>query len=202
MFSSCAEYVMVNVSSPNTLGLRDIQNNEPLRTLLTALHDVHKRISLSRRKPLLVKVSPDLATEEKRTIAKLCLQPLSHVDGLIVSNNTISCLSGMLTDVDYEGGLRGPLLHQLSNQCIRDFYRLTSGRIPIIGCGGISSGEDAYEKLKAGASLLQLYTVITVGGIPSSLLCACAYSFELLLLSFLLLLLTAHFSLLLSLCQE
>uniref|UniRef100_A0A5S6QBS6 Dihydroorotate dehydrogenase (quinone), mitochondrial n=1 Tax=Trichuris muris TaxID=70415 RepID=A0A5S6QBS6_TRIMR len=166
VFSSCADYVVVNVSSPNTHGLRDIQKKERLRTLLTALHDVRKRIPLSRRKPLLLKVSPDLTMEEKRAIAELCLQPFSHVDGLIVSNTTIARPSGMLTDVDYEGGLSGPPLHQLSNQCIRDFYRLTSGRIPIIGCGGISSGEDAYEKLKAGASLLQLYTVITYEGMP------------------------------------
>ncbi|CDW53213.1 dihydroorotate dehydrogenase (quinone) [Trichuris trichiura] len=166
VFSPCADYIVVNVSSPNTTGLRDLQRKQHLRKLLVALHSVRTTIPLKRRKPLLLKVSPDLTFNEKKDIAELCLEPFCHVDGLIVSNTTTSRPVGMLSDVDYEGGLSGPPLQHLSTQCIKDFYRLTKGQVPIIGCGGISSGKDAYEKLKAGASLLQIYTVITYEGMP------------------------------------
>ncbi|KFD46682.1 hypothetical protein M513_12450, partial [Trichuris suis] len=166
VFSSCADYIVVNISSPNTTGLRDLQRKEQLRKLLVALHSVRTAMPLKRRKPLLLKVSPDLTFNEKKDIAELCLEPFCHVDGLIVSNTTTSRPFGLLLHVDNDGGLSGPPLQRLSNQCIRGFHQLTKGQIPIIGCGGISSGKDAYEKLKAGASLLQIYTVITYEGMP------------------------------------
>ncbi|KFD46683.1 hypothetical protein M513_12451 [Trichuris suis] len=132
VFSSCADYTVVNISSPNTTGLRDLQRKEQLRKLLVALHSVRTAMPLKRRKPLLLKVSPDLTFNEKKDIAELCLEPFCHVDGLIVSNTTTSRPFGLLLHVDNDGGLSGPPLQRLSNQCIRGFHQLTKGQIPII----------------------------------------------------------------------
>ncbi|XP_030685622.1 dihydroorotate dehydrogenase (quinone), mitochondrial isoform X2 [Nomascus leucogenys] len=122
-----ADYLVVNVSSPNTAGLRNLQGKAELRRLLTKL----------------------------------------GIDGLIVTNTTVSRPAGLQGALRSEiGGLSGKPLRDLSTQTIREMYALTQGRVPIIGVGGVSSGQDALEKIRAGASLVQLYTALTFWGPP------------------------------------
>lgn len=155
-----AEYVVVNVSSPNTPGLRALQGKERLRKLLVPILDARNRLMY--RPPIVVKIAPDLTDEELADIADIALE--LHVDGLIVSNTTISREGLRSSHKDEKGGLSGRPLRELSTQVVRKMYRLTEGRIPIVGVGGVESGQDAYEKIRAGASLVQLYTALTYYG--------------------------------------
>ncbi|XP_006860259.1 PREDICTED: dihydroorotate dehydrogenase (quinone), mitochondrial [Chrysochloris asiatica] len=160
-----ADYLVVNVSSPNTAGLRSLQGKAELRHLLTkvlqeraALTDVHKPA-------VLVKIAPDLTAKDKEDIAGVVSE--LGVDGLIVTNTTVSRPSSLQGVQRSEtGGLSGKPLRDLSTQTIREMYALTQGRVPIIGVGGVSSGQDALEKIRAGASLVQLYTALTYQGPP------------------------------------
>lgn len=155
-----ADYVAVNVSSPNTQGLRALQERKALDALLAAL--MRKRRALARPVPLLLKVAPDLDTAQREAIAGLVL---AHgVDGLIVGNTTLSRPALTSRQRDEAGGLSGRPLYPLSTEVVRSFYRLTQGRIPLIGVGGILSGEDAYAKIRAGASLVQVYTGLIYRG--------------------------------------
>jgi dihydroorotate dehydrogenase len=159
-----ADYVAVNVSSPNTPQLRDLQRPEQLSALVTALQsrnrelqDVHQR---STPMPLLVKLSPDLSREQLETIIDVVVG--LQVDGIIATNTTIS-RENLTTDQRKvaacgQGGLSGEPLKQRSTRIVADLYRLTKGMIPIVGVGGIFTAEDAWEKISAGASLVQLYT--------------------------------------------
>lgn len=159
--SPIADYIAINISSPNTPGLRGLQNKDELNALLG--HLVRERGLLPVQPPLLVKVAPDLAPEQKEDIASLVLA--HHIDGLIVSNTTIS--RPALLDqklIAEKGGLSGRLLTDLSTRTIADFYKLTDKKLPIIGVGGISSAEDAYAKIRAGASLVQIYTALVFQG--------------------------------------
>lgn len=149
-----ADYITVNISSPNTAGLRDLQGKEELGNLLAALKS---------EKPLLLKIAPDLTQAERADIAEVALR--HHIGGLVISNTTLVRPQELQQNLkDEKGGLSGRLLKDLSTGVIRDFYRMTQGSIPIIGIGGISSAEDAYEKIKAGASLVQLYTSLIYQG--------------------------------------
>jgi len=113
--------------------------------------------------PLLLKLAPDLTAEDRRDIAEV--SATSGIDGLIVGNTTISRPSTLHRPYIHEfGGLSGAPLFSLSTEVLRDIYRLTEGRIPLIGVGGISSGADAYAKIRAGASLVQLYTALVYQG--------------------------------------
>ena len=155
--SPLADYIAVNVSSPNTAGLRELQGRNPLNNLLAELTVVRKSALL------LLKIAPDLDETQKSDIAELALR--HNIDGLIVSNTTISRPAALNAALQKEsGGLSGRLLKDISTEAIRNFYRLTQGKIPIIGVGGISSAEDAYEKIRAGASLVQLYTGLIFQG--------------------------------------
>lgn len=114
--------------------------------------------------PLLVKIAPDLTDQDKADIAAVAIQ--QAVDGLIVSNTTIT-RPGSIPDHKYGnevGGLSGAPLFDMATATLRDMYKLTEGKIPIIGVGGISSGKDAYEKIRAGASLVELYTAFAYEG--------------------------------------
>lgn len=154
-FAPLADYITVNISSPNTAGLRDLQMKDHLEALLAGL----PRPPV----PLLVKVSPDLTEKEAGDIAGLALK--YKIDGLIVSNTTLSRPAALAESLKGEkGGLSGRLLFDLSTKMIADFYRLTEGRVPIVGVGGIASAEDAYAKIRAGALLLQLYTALVFEG--------------------------------------
>lgn len=156
-----ADYVTVNISSPNTPGLRGLQNRAELDQLLGAV--MGARASLSRQMPLLVKIAPDLDGQACNDIAALALD--HRIDGLIVSNTTIDRPTGLQGHHRSEtGGLSGrPLFHK-STEVLRTMRQLTKGKLVLVGVGGISSGEDAWAKIRAGASLVQLYTALTYEG--------------------------------------
>jgi dihydroorotate dehydrogenase len=160
-----ADYITVNISSPNTEGLRSLQKREALKALLTALHDTHVGCTKAhgKRIPLLVKVAPDLDQNEREDIAYLVLE--HEVDGLIISNTTLSRPDSLQNACKSEqGGLSGKPLFALSTESLASFYKLTGGKITLIGVGGISSAEDAYKKIRNGATLVQLYTALVYQG--------------------------------------
>ena len=150
-----ADYVTVNVSSPNTPGLRDLQAAASLDQLLSALQ---KRNDELGRKPLLVKIAPDLSEGDIRELTDVCIE--NSVDGMLATNTTIS-RDGLRTanaETLGAGGLSGRPLARRSTEVIRTIYRHTDGKMPIIGVGGIFTPDDAFEKIAAGACLLQAYT--------------------------------------------
>jgi len=154
-----ADYLVVNVSSPNTPGLRALQGREPLAELLAAVGAARQ----GPHPPLLLKIAPDLTAADKSDIAEVALS--GGVDGLIVSNTTIARPPGLASPAAREtGGLSGRPLFAPSTAVLADIYRLTGGRLPLIGVGGIASPGDAYAKIRAGASLLQLYTGLVYHG--------------------------------------
>jgi dihydroorotate dehydrogenase len=157
-----ADYIAVNVSSPNTPQLRELQQSEQLASLLTALQSRNTDL----KKPILVKLSPDLTRVDLESVVEVVER--LHVDGIIATNTTVS-RDNLRTDPKRvaacgEGGLSGQPLKHRSTQMIADLYRLTRGRIPLIGVGGIFTAEDAWEKISAGASLVQLYTGLIYQG--------------------------------------
>ncbi|MEK6745741.1 MAG: quinone-dependent dihydroorotate dehydrogenase [Pseudomonadota bacterium] len=160
-----ADYVTVNISSPNTKGLRDLQKNEALGELLTELSKARSDAILKHRKrvPMFLKIAPDTNGEECENIAENVL--LNGIDGLIISNTTISrpVLISQQNSSE-EGGLSGTPLFTLSTKILSEMYRLTAGKIPIIGVGGVASPEDAYAKIQAGASLVQIYSALVYQG--------------------------------------
>lgn len=160
-----ADYLVVNVSSPNTPGLRDLQGKAELRDLLTKVLAERDMLPSERKPAVLVKIAPDLTEQDKQDIAGVVCEV--GVDGLIVSNTTTSRPRGLQSTQRLEaGGLSGKPLRELSTQTVREMYALTQGRVPIIGVGGVSSGRDALEKIRAGASLVQMYTALVYHGPP------------------------------------
>jgi dihydroorotate dehydrogenase len=156
-----ADYITVNISSPNTQGLRDLQRRDDLDRLLGEL--VEARNGTRAKPPLLLKVAPDLDAGQRQAISDVVLR--HNIDGLIVSNTTVTRPLQLAAALkDEKGGLSGQLLTALSTEVIGDFYTLTRGSIPIIGAGGIGSAEDAYAKIRAGASLVQVYTALVFEG--------------------------------------
>jgi dihydroorotate dehydrogenase len=156
-----ADYLVVNVSSPNTPGLRDLQRRENLASLLDTL--LWARQQSSNSVPLLVKIAPDLTPEEREDIAAVVLE--AGIDGLIVANTTVARPPNLVSRQGREaGGLSGAPLFAPSTTLLSEMYRLTQGRFPLIGVGGVASAADAYEKIRAGASLVQLYTALIFAG--------------------------------------
>jgi dihydroorotate dehydrogenase len=156
-----ADYLVVNISSPNTPGLRDLQRRASLEALLCPL--LRARNESGCRVPLLVKISPDLTSEEREDIASVVLD--ARIDGLIVSNTTVDRAAGLVSHSAREtGGLSGRPLFAASTALLADMYRLTQGRLPLIGVGGVASASDAYTKIRAGACLVQLYTALVFAG--------------------------------------
>jgi dihydroorotate dehydrogenase len=156
-----ADYVAVNVSSPNTPGLRDLQAAENLESLVATLQNSNIRLGA---KPLLVKIAPDLNEEAIKTIVDLSMR--LKLDGIIATNTTIS-RAGLITqqvETFGSGGLSGRPLAQRSTEVISKIYRYSKGRLAIVGVGGIFSAADAFEKIAAGASLLQAYTGFVYSG--------------------------------------
>lgn len=156
-----ASYVTINISSPNTPGLRGLQNKAELDALLTALSAARKK--LQPRPPLLVKIAPDL---DDQACADIAAAALSHgIEGLIVSNTTLARPASLKSvHAGETGGLSGQPLFAPSTERLRTMHRLTQGKLILIGVGGIASAADAYAKIKAGASLVQLYTALTFEG--------------------------------------
>jgi len=160
-FADLADYLAINVSSPNTPGLRGLQAGDALTALLERV--MAARAEQSRRVPILLKIAPDLAQSEIETIAERAQG--TGLDGLIVSNTTTERPAALRSRHRREtGGLSGAPLRAPSSALLAEMHRLTGGELPLIGVGGILSGEDAVEKIRAGASLVQLYTGLIYEG--------------------------------------
>uniref|UniRef100_A0A4W5Q6G7 Dihydroorotate dehydrogenase (quinone), mitochondrial n=1 Tax=Hucho hucho TaxID=62062 RepID=A0A4W5Q6G7_9TELE len=160
-----ADYLVVNVSSPNTPGLRDLQGKGELRQLLYKVLKERDALQGGSRPPVLVKIAPDLTAQDKQDIADVVTE--LGVDGLLVSNTTVSRPETLQDPQSKEvGGLSGQPIKELSTRTVREMYSLTKGKVPIIGVGGVASGQDALDKICAGASLVQLYTSLTYQGPP------------------------------------
>ncbi|MGH7111897.1 MAG: quinone-dependent dihydroorotate dehydrogenase [Stellaceae bacterium] len=156
-----AHYLVVNVSSPNTPGLRAWQRRAALAALLDRLH--RARAADLRPVPLFVKIAPDLTAEECRDIAEVALA--TGLDGLIVANTTIARPPGLKSRHAQEaGGLSGRPLLAPATALLAEMYRLTEGQVPLIGVGGVAGAADAYAKIRAGASLVQVYTALVFAG--------------------------------------
>ncbi|MEC8700100.1 MAG: dihydroorotate dehydrogenase (quinone), partial [Pseudomonadota bacterium] len=160
-----SDYIVVNISSPNTEGLRDLQARESLSQLIGASMEARARAIPDGGKvpPLLVKVAPDLELAEMQDIADVVMA--SEIDGLVIGNTTVDRPTDLRSaDKSQAGGLSGRPLMGKSTACLAEFYRLTDGKVPLVGCGGVASGADAYAKIRAGASLVQLYTALVFQG--------------------------------------
>jgi len=167
-FADIADYLVINVSSPNTPNLRNLQQKNQLVDLLEhviAVRDATlKERSPNGRPPILVKISPDLSDEELKDIVDACMQ--LSIDGIVISNTTVQRPPDLLEKkvAEEKGGLSGPPLNKISNALIQKVYKMTDGRLVIVGVGGVSSAEDAYDKIRAGASLIELYTALAYEG--------------------------------------
>jgi dihydroorotate dehydrogenase len=155
---SHVDYFAVNVSSPNTPGLRELQQKDPLIKILKRLQAINS--SKLKRKPILLKIAPDLTVEQLDDIIEIVA--LTKIDGVIATNTTIE-RGGLTTNVNRltdigNGGLSGTPLNDRSNYIINYLSEKSNNSFPIIGVGGISSAKDAIDKIKAGASLVQIYT--------------------------------------------
>jgi dihydroorotate dehydrogenase len=160
-----ADYLVVNVSSPNTPGLRALQGGDALREILSAVQEILDKgaTGTARRKPLLVKIAPDLTKEDQEDIVDVALS--LGIDGIIATNTTIVRPKDLRDPQKTEtGGLSGRPLKAQAIRVLADIYRLSEGKIPLIGVGGIESGADAYARIRAGASLVQLYTALVFQG--------------------------------------
>jgi dihydroorotate dehydrogenase len=153
-----ADYLTVNVSSPNTPGLRALQDAAALDALLAAVMEARA----DRGPPVFLKVAPDLETGEVEAIARVCLD--RRVDALIVGNTTLSRPALRSRLAGEAGGLSGEPLTALALARLGDFRRASGGALPLIAAGGIASGADAYERIRAGASLVQFYTALVFEG--------------------------------------
>ncbi len=152
------QYVVVNVSSPNTPGLRELQQETRLRDILAAIAD-----RVPGRPPLLLKIAPDLPPGGLEALVGTCIQ--AGVQGLVVSNTTVSRPPGLTSRLAGEaGGLSGAPLRPLATAVLARAHLLARGRLCLIGVGGVFSGQDALEKIQAGASLVQLYTSLAYAG--------------------------------------
>ncbi|KAL3663551.1 hypothetical protein V7S43_011438 [Phytophthora oleae] len=156
-----ADYLVVNVSSPNTPGLRTLQGKIQLQNLLVRVLKARDEVVAQEKRniPLLVKIAPDLTEDDKQDIADVALD--LKLDGLVVSNTTLSRPDTLKGAAKVEtGGLSGLPVRDMSTKVLGDMYKLTEGKIPLIGVGGVSTGQDAYDKIRAGASLVQMYSCL------------------------------------------
>ena len=160
-FFSLGDYITINISSPNTEGLREFHKKEALEELLSKINQI--RESSNFKKAFLLKISPDIKDENIKEVIDLILK--YKIDGVILTNTTDSNRENLLSDKKSEtGGLSGKPLTVLSTKLIKRFYRDLKGIVPIIGVGGVDSGKTAFEKIAAGASVLQIYTGMVYRG--------------------------------------
>ncbi|WP_030732123.1 quinone-dependent dihydroorotate dehydrogenase [Streptomyces sp. NRRL S-237] len=161
-----ADYLVVNVSSPNTPGLRNLQATESLRPLLTAVREAADRTVTDRRVPLLVKIAPDLADEDVDAVADLALE--LGLDGIIATNTTIAReglgLKSSPALVKETGGLSGAPVKERSLEVLRRLYARVGDRLVLVGVGGIENAEDAWQRILAGATLIQGYSAFIYEG--------------------------------------
>jgi len=164
-FYDHADYITINISSPNTKNLRDLQSENLLNDFLQKISQCKNNLQKISHKntPILLKIAPDLDLDQQKNIAKIVMD--NAIDGIIISNTTIARNFNLKNSKSVEsGGLSGKPLFEKSNEVLRNFYRLTDGKIPLIGVGGISSAQDAYTKIKNGASLVQIYSAFIYQG--------------------------------------
>ncbi len=160
-----ANYIAVNISSPNTKNLRDLQETKALNVLLAQLKQEQTRLNdyYGRYVPIALKISPDLIPKHLDAISKSIIK--NRIDGVIATNTTVKTDSvSDLSNGKEAGGMSGKPLCDMSNSIIRELYLRLQGEVPIIGVGGISSGEDAAEKINAGAELVQIYSGLIYQG--------------------------------------
>jgi dihydroorotate dehydrogenase len=160
-----ADYIVVNISSPNTPGLRELSRREPLEALLTEVQAARAEVSRASGRPappLFVKLSPD--EDHGGLDAALGAALACAVDGLVATNTTVSRVTLRAANQRETGGLSGAPLHDRALAVLRYLHASTGGTLPIIGVGGIDSGAAAYERIRAGASLVQVYTALVYGG--------------------------------------
>ena len=153
-----ARYLTINISSPNTPGLRQLQDEGALNALLGAVNEVRPKDG----PPIFLKVAPDLGEGEPDQIVRVALQ--HDVDAIIVSNTTVSRPPLKSRHAHEQGGLSGAPLKPLALKALRDFRSASGGQIPLIGVGGIATVDDAWERIRAGASLVQLYSAMVYEG--------------------------------------
>ncbi|CAF3423425.1 unnamed protein product [Rotaria sp. Silwood1] len=193
-FGCLADYLVINISSPNTPGLRALQHENELKNLLTSIRNVCNKISCKNERDqtiktplILLKIAPDLNENEIKSISHIIRQPNTRIDGLIISNTTIARMDTLKSEHRNEtGGLSGRPLKEKALETLRLFRLYTQGllfiflflfnnfkikiyflgQIPLIGVGGIETAEDVIERMKAGASLVQVYTSLTYSGPP------------------------------------
>lgn len=164
VLATCAahlDFATVNVSSPNTEKLRDLQGKDALSALLAGVMEI--RNALDRPIPIFLKIAPDLTDAEIADVAEVALS--SGIDGLIATNTTLDRDGLNSAHRDEKGGLSGRPLFEKSTRVLAQLYRATEGSVPIIGVGGISSADDAYTKIRSGASAVQLYSALTYEGL-------------------------------------
>ena len=157
-----SNYITINISSPNTPGLHEFQKKDLLSELLTAISQVRKLTDYAESIPIMLKISPDINDNEKQDIVDLSIK--YKISGLIISNTSSQHEKLLNKSTNIQGGLSGEPLFDLSTQVLSEIYQASQKKLLLIGCGGVSSGYHAYEKIKAGASLIQLYTAIVYNG--------------------------------------
>jgi dihydroorotate dehydrogenase len=160
------QYITINISSPNTANLRELQNQDHLAVFLEDLQIAYQKLQHLHQKfvPVFLKIAPDLDFNQQKQLACLVLQH-SWISAIIISNTTIDRnLSLKSPNSSQIGGLSGQPLLQKSNQVLKNFYQLTEGKVKLIGVGGISSAEDVYQKMCYGASLVQIYSAFIYEG--------------------------------------
>jgi dihydroorotate dehydrogenase len=153
-----ARYLTINISSPNTPGLRQLQDEGALRALLSAVSEARPK----KGPPIFLKVAPDLGKGEPDQIVRVAAE--HGVDAIIVANTTVSRPPLHSRHKDEAGGLSGAPLKALALKALREFRQASGGEIPLIGVGGIANADDAWERIRAGASLVQLYTAMVYEG--------------------------------------
>jgi len=160
-----SDYITINISSPNTPNLRQLQKKETLEDLLKDITGKKTQLRENTQKniPILLKIAPDIDSEDCKDIVEAVKK--YNIDGIIVSNTTISRPESLSNKYKNEqGGLSGKPLFDISTETLREIYKLSNGTIPLIGVGGIFTGEDAYKKIKAGASIVQIYSCLIYEG--------------------------------------
>ncbi|MCE3255178.1 MAG: quinone-dependent dihydroorotate dehydrogenase [Rickettsiaceae bacterium] len=160
-----SDYITINISSPNTKNLRDLQKADELDLFLKTILEEKIQLQKAGQKniPILLKIAPDLNLKEQEAIADIALK--NQIDGLIIGNTTISRPQNLQSGYKNEiGGLSGKPLFEISNQVLANIYKLTKGRVPIIAAGGVASAADAYHKIGLGASLVQIYSAFIYQG--------------------------------------
>lgn len=154
VFSPTASYLVVNISSPNTPNLRDVQKKDNLEELLKEVLKARLLFDEEKQRPILIKLSPDLNYDELKEIIEVTTKKGCKIDGFVISNTTTEQDPNLKSKHSVEsGGLSGKPLKEKSTKMIEDVFKLTNGKCAIVGVGGISSGKDAYEKILAGSGI-------------------------------------------------